>query len=217
MITIENSYFDAQGENKKDKVYGITLKGSENVHIKNCEFSNKGYSSILNHCEGNLLVENCVFNCDDVYNPIEGSQQFDNGNVSISNCKFVGTPGNNFVNFYQVKDGSNHLIEDCEFNGSTANNLVRISNRTNASMKVAMKNCAYSFASGEPDDYTAILLCQDYTSGQDFTKVVFELDNVSCNGEVISEEPAVGKIFYVYDNANGLITGEGNDPEIVIK
>ena len=49
MITILNSIFDAKGADKKSKVYGITLNGAEDITIKNCEFKNIGYSSILNN------------------------------------------------------------------------------------------------------------------------------------------------------------------------
>ena len=48
MITINNSVFDAKGADKKAKVYGITLNGSEDITISGCEFKNMGYSSILN-------------------------------------------------------------------------------------------------------------------------------------------------------------------------
>ena len=110
MITINNSVFDAKGADKKAKVYGITLNGSEDITISGCEFRNMGYSSILNDSTGNVVVEDCSFDCSNVYNPIEGSQKVDNGNVSIRRCKFAGTPGNNYINFYQFKDGSEHLI-----------------------------------------------------------------------------------------------------------
>lgn len=222
MITIMNSVFDAQGADKKAKVYGITLNGAEDVVIENCEFSNQGYASILNHCAGDVTVKNCVFNCDKVYNPIEGSQSVSNGNVVVKECKFVGAPGNNYVNFYQFKDGSKHEISDCEFQPTCDNNIVRISNRTNAAAKFVAKDCKYSFVSGEPSDYTGFLLCQDYTnkSGvmQDFTKVAVEIDNVLCDGVKVSVDGAAkGCVYYVYEDGAGIITGLGNDPVVVVK
>ena len=81
------------------KVYGITLNGSEDITISGCEFRNMGYSSILNDSTGNVVVEDCSFDCSNVYNPIEGSQKVDNGNVSVKRCEFAGTPGNNYINF----------------------------------------------------------------------------------------------------------------------
>lgn len=72
MITISNSIFEAKGKNKKDKVYGIILNGSESVTIENCEFKNIGYSSILNHCMGDVTIKGCKFHCENIYNPIEG-------------------------------------------------------------------------------------------------------------------------------------------------
>lgn len=219
MVSIYGCKFDAQGANNKDKVYGLTVKGSEDVEVKDCKFENTGYSAILNHCKGALSVVGCEFDCSNVYNPIEGSQTVSNGNVTVKDCKFVGPIGNNFINFYQFVDGSHHIIENCEFSGSTGNNIVRVSNRSNASTKISVANCNYTYVSGTPDEYTNFLLCQDYTNPspkQDFTKVTLEMKNVKCNGEVIGEEgPAVGGTFYVYDNTLGLITGEGNDPVVV--
>lgn len=74
MITINNSIFDAQGASIKDKVYGITLSGNEDITISGCTFKNQGYASILNNCAGDVTVENCKFETSKVYNPIEGSQ-----------------------------------------------------------------------------------------------------------------------------------------------
>ena len=36
MITILDSIFDVKGADKKSKVYGITLNGTEDITIKNC-------------------------------------------------------------------------------------------------------------------------------------------------------------------------------------
>lgn len=221
MITIINSKFDAQGADKKAKVYGITLNGAEDVMIENCEFSNMGYSSVLNHCAGNVEIKNCTFNCADVYNPIEGSQSVDNGNVVVKDCHFVGAPGNNYINFYQFKNDSKHEISGCTFEPTTDNNIIRVSNRTSAATSIAVKDCGYEFVSGDVSDYTGFMLCQDYTnkSGvkQDFTHVVVELDNVTCDHVKITEDGAVkGSIYYVYEDGAGIITGS-NDPIVIVK
>lgn len=222
MITILNSVFDTQGVNAKDKVFGVTLSGTEDVLIKDCKFVNQGYSSVLNESTGNVTIENCEFDCSNVYNPIEGSQKVNNGNVSVKNCKFIGKPGNNFINFYQVAKDSKHLISGCEFNPSVDNNVIRISNRTSTAMNLKVENCKYDFLPGDVTDYTAFLLCQDYTnkSGirQDFSKTVVELENILCNGEKVTAEGAAqGNIFYVYEDGAGLITGLGNDPVVIVK
>lgn len=222
MITITNSVFDAQGAERKDKVYGITLKGYEDILIKDCTFQNKGYASILNHSAGKVVVDNCVFECENVYNPIEGSQSVNNGDVTVKNCEFLGAPGNNYINFYQVADNSKHEISDCSFAPSVDNNVIRVSNRTSAPMQIDVKNCEYNFAEGEAHDYTGFVLCQDYTSKsgvkQDFTKVVINLENVVCDGSKVSADGAAkGSIFYVYEDGKGIITGEGNDPVVTVK
>lgn len=226
MITITNSIFNAQGASNKDKVYGIVLGGNEDVVIKDCAFTNKGYSSILNNSTGNLTVDGCNFKCDNVYNPIEGSQAVNNGNVKVKDCVFQGVPGNNFVNFYQFADGSEHEISGCRFRPHTNNNIIRISNRTSAKANFVMKNCDVSYTGGSWDEdqlpYTAVLLCQDYTSKggvkQDFTGLNVEFDTVIYNGKkLVPERPFFeGSAYYVYEDGRGIITGE-NDPVVTYK
>lgn len=221
MITILNSVFDAQGADKKATVYGVTLAGAEDVTISGCTFKNQGYSGILNNCSGAVRVEDCVFECDNIYSPIEGSQAVDNGDVVVTGCEFKGAPGNNYVNFYQFADGSRHTISNCKFNPTVDNNVIRISNRKSAAARFEVKDCEYTFAEGAPTEYTGFILCQDYTSKsgtkQDFTKVEIELDNVVCDGaKVTADGAAKGSIFYVYEDGKGIITGE-NDPVISFK
>lgn len=221
MITISNSVFDAQGTSKKDKVFGITLSGAEDILIENCSFSNQGYAAIKNDCTGNVAVENCEFQCDNIYNPIEGSQSVDNGNVTVRKCNFIGAPGNNYINFYQMAKGSEHEVSDCVFAPTVDNNIIRFSNRTNAKVKCTIKNCCYTFSEGESSEYTGFILCQDYTNKngvkQDFSKVLINIDNVKCNGVTIDENGAIeGSVYYVYEDGTGIITGT-NDPVINIR
>lgn len=212
MAIFENCIFDAQGASKKDKVYGIIVNGIKDVEIKSCQFKNTGYAGILNNCEGKLNVSDCEFDCGNIYNPIEGSQSVENDNVYISNCSFNGIPGNNFINFYKVKDCSAHTISNCVFAGSTANNIVRLSNLNNSAAKFFINNCKYSYISGEADEYTGFMLCQDYTNEkgnkQDFSKYEVEINNLI--------RPEEGSIFYVYEDGKGIITGE-NDPAITVR
>lgn len=216
MICFENVKFDAKGADKKAKVFGLTLSGAEDVEIKNCEFANIGYSSILNNSTGKVKVSNCVFNCDNVYNPIEGSQSVDNGNVNVENCEFKGAPGNNYINFYQFADGSHHEIRGCHFEPTVDNNMLRISNRESAAAEFVVADCEYSYVEGEPTDYTAFLLCQDYTakSGkpQDFTNCCVSFNDVIRDGEKLSAESEY--VSYVYEDGKGLITEE-NQPKIL--
>lgn len=216
MITFENVKFDAQGANKKDSVFALTLSGKEDVEIKNCEFVNMGYSSIKNDCTGSVRVADCVFNCENVYNPIEGSQSVRTGNVTVEGCEFKSAPGNNFISTYCTKDNAVITVKGCSFEPTVDNNILRISNRTNANMIFNVSDCEYNYEAGEPTDYTAFMLCQDYTnkSGvkQDFTKCVVTLSNVKCDGNVLTEDSE--RVFYVYEDGKGLITGDGNDPVI---
>lgn len=221
MITISNSIFDAKGSDRKASVYGITVSGNEDVTIENCKFQNTGYSAILNNGEGKLNVVECEFDCNNMYNPVEGSQSVANGDVTIENCEFVGAPGNNFINFYKVAEGSDHKVVGCKFNPTVDNNTIRFSNRNNAAAKFVVKDCEYDYQAGEPTDYTGFILCQDYTNKngvkQDFTKYAVVLDNVKCNGVKVADGVAAeGSVYYVYEDGVGIITGQ-NDPVVSYK
>lgn len=217
MICFENVKFDVQGSNKKDSA-GVALKlsGSEEITVKNCEFANMGYSAIKNDAVANVNVIGCKFECVNIYNPIEGSQSVRTGNLLVENCEFKGAPGNNYVNVYNCAEGAKHEIRNCSFEPTVDNNMLRISNRESAKADFVVDGCEYTYAAGEPTDYTAFLICQDYTakSGkpQDFTGCTVSFNNVRCNGEVLTAESE--RIFYVYEDGKGLITGEGNDPVI---
>lgn len=218
MIEIKNSTFNVQGASKKDQVFGITLSGSEDVLIEDCTFSNKGYSSILNNSTGDVTVRNCTFNCDEVYNPIEGSQQVDNGNVTVTGCTFNGQAGNNAINFYQFKDKSIHMIDNCTFEPGINNNIVRVSNRGSRNANFTVKNCSYTYPEGSTATaYTGLLLCQDYTNKtgakQDFSGCTVMLDNVTRDGVVLTSES--DHVYYVYEDGKGVITD--NDPVVIIR
>lgn len=216
MIIFENVKFEVQGANKKDTA-GIALKlaGAEEITIKNCEFANMGYSAIKNDSTANVNIIGCKFDCTNIYNPIEGSQTVDNADVLVENCEFKSAPGNNYINFYQFAEGSHHEIRGCSFEPTVDNNIVRISNRESAKADFVVDDCEYNYAEGEPTEYTAFLLCQDYTakSGkpQDFTGCTVAFNNVKCNGEALNAESE--RVYYVYEDGKGIITGD-NDPAI---
>ena len=201
MLKFEGCTFSATGASKNDKVYGLTINGAEDVVVKNCVFDGTGYSAILNKGTGALTVEHSDFHCDNIKNPIEGSQVSDNGNVTVDGCHFTGTPGNNFINFYQVAEGSIHTIKDCTFAGATNNNIIRLSNKTNATATFNISNCSYKYVSGQVDEWTGFILCQDYTnrSGvkQDFSKYQVNIDNLT--------RPEEGSLVYVYEDGQGII------------
>lgn len=176
-----------------------------------------GYSSILNNASGEVRVSGCKFNCENVYNPIEGSQAVRTGNLLVENCEFKNAPGNNYISVYNFAEGAKHEVRNCTFEPTVDNNILRISNRESAKADFVVDTCEYVYAAGEPTDYTAFLLCQDYTakSGkpQDFTGCTVAFNNVKCNGEMLNAESA--NVYYVYEDGKGLITGEDNDPKIV--
>ena len=211
MLRFENCTFKAMGQNKKDQVFGITLTGEEDIQINDCIFEGIGYSAILNQSIGNVLISRSIFNCDNLYNPIEGTQVVENGNVTIKDCIFLGTPGNNFINFYKVKNNSIHKIENCTFAGQTQNNILRLSNLNNAISNFNLVNCEYTYTGGEADEYIGCILLQDYTNTngqkQNFNNYTITIENLI--------KPNNSKLFYVYENDRGII--DTNDPILIQK
>lgn len=201
MLKFEGCTFSAAGENKNAKVYGLTIDGVEDVVVKDCLFDGTGYAAILNKGTGALTVDHSDFHCDNIKNPIEGGQAADNGNVTVDSCVFTGVPGNNFINFYQVAEGSVHTIKDCKFAGATNNNIIRLSNKTSAAATFNISNCSYKYVSGQVNEWTGFILCQDYTnkSGvkQDFSKYQINIDNL--------DRPEEGSLVYVYEDGQGII------------
>lgn len=201
MLKFEGCTFSAAGVNKKDKVYGLTINGTEDVTINNCVFDGIGYSAILNKGTGTLTIDHSKFHCGNIYNPIEGSQVTDNGSVTVTDCTFDGVPGNNFISFYQVAEGSVHTIKDCKFAGATNNNIIRLSNKKSATATFNISNCSYKYVSGKADEWTGFILCQDYTNvngvKQDFSKYRINIDNLV--------RPAEGSLVYVYEDNEGII------------
>lgn len=210
MLKFEGCTFSAAGANKKDKVYGLTINGAEDVTINNCVFDGTGYSAILNKGTGALTVDHSEFHCDNIYNPIEGGQTTDNGNVTVTDCIFDGVPGNNFISFYQVADESVHIIKNCKFAGATNNNVIRLSNKTNSTAIFNVINCSYKYVSGVANDYTGFILCQDYTNRngvkQDFSKYTVNITNLT--------RPEEGSLVYVYEDGADIIVS--NYPAVTV-
>lgn len=201
MLKFEGCTFSAAGATKRDKIYGLNISGAEDVVVRDCFFDGTGYAGILNQGTGTLTVEGTDFYCDNLYNPIEGSQTVDNGNVTVEDCHFTGVPGNNFINFYRVAEGSIHTVKNCKFAGATNNNIVRLSNRTNAAATFNINDCAYEYVSGKVDEWTGFILCQDYTNKngikQDFSKYTVNIINL--------DRPEEGSLVYVYEDGEGII------------
>ncbi len=202
MLTFDGCVFSAAGASRKAQVFGLTLNGAEDVLINDCTFNGTGYSGLLNKTTGDVTVKDCKFECDNFYNPIEGSQTVAQGALVVEDCNFTGTCGNNFINFYQVQEDSVHTIKGCKFHGSTSNNVIRLSNRNNAEAIFNIEDVTYEFTSGEPNEYTGFILCQDYTNRtgakQDFSKYTINLNNVV--------GPEEGHLVYVYEDGQGIIT-----------
>lgn len=210
MLKFEGCTFSAAGATKKDKVYGLSIEGAEDVVVKNCLFDGTGYAGILNKGTGALTVEKTDFHCGNLYNPIEGGQASDNGNVTVTDCNFTGVPGNNFINFYQVAEGSVHTIKNCTFAGATNNNIIRLSNKTSAGATFNIDDCSYKYVSGKADEWTGFILCQDYTNKtgvlQDFSKYSININNLT--------RPEEGSLVYVYEDGAGIIVS--NYPAVTV-
>lgn len=216
--------FAALGANKKDtNTPGLKINGSAKADIDTCTFKNTGYNALSITTSGDVAVENCVFECGNVYNPIEGTVSTGSAvnKVLIKGNTFNGSCGNNFMSFYKMADGAEVNIENNRITGAmTNNNVVRLSNPDNVEATFNVKNLSYIYAGGEPDEYTGFLLCQDFTakSGkpEDFSKYSVNLTDIMLDNVKIVEKPAVGSLFYVYQDGAGIITGT-NDPTITLK
>lgn len=226
MIEIKNCVFNMQDEAatlKKCSTHGVEVKGDEEVLIENCSFENRGYSAIHACGTGALTVKDCKFACDNLYNPIEGGQSgAGNSVVNIYSNEFVGKCGNNYVNFYRFQDGAKINLANNTFEGvdPEASEILRISNMTSANVTYNVNGDAYQYINDKVGDYTAYIMCQDYTNKngvkQDFTKVTVNMDGVKCNGEVITADHiAQGKVTFTYEDGVGII--EDNDPVINFK
>ena len=210
MLKFSGCTFSAAGADKKAKVYGLTLTGTEETLIEDCSFNGTGYAALLNKSEGTVVIKNSVFECGNIYNPIEGTQTEDQGNLTVENCDFIGVPGNNFINFYRVADNTVHTIKNCKFRGASNNNIIRLSNRNDCSAIFNVENIDYDFVSGTPDEYSGMILCQDYTAKngapQNFSLYTVNLKNI--------KGPENVQYLYSYQDGEGIITG--NRPALTI-
>ena len=211
MLTFNKCDFSAAGANNKSQVYGLNINGTEDVVIENCTFDGTGYAAILNKSTGKVTIKDCSFECDHIYNPIEGGQNIEQNDLLVENCNFKGVPGNNFINFYNVADGSTHVVKDCKFFGGTSNNIIRLSNKNNASATFKFENIKYDFSVGEVNEYTAFLMLQDYTKKtgnlQDFSKYTIYIDNLN--------SPKEGELYYTYTDGEGINTAD-NHPLVFV-
>ena len=210
MLKFSGCTFSAAGADKKAQVYGLKVTGTEDVSIDQCTFNGTGYAALLNKTTGNVEVKNSTFECGNLYNPIEGTQSEDQGNLIVEDCEFNGVPGNNFINFYQVADNSVHTVKNCKFHGASNNNIIRLSNKNNHSATFNVENITYEFVSGTPDDYSGMILCQDYTSKsgnpQNFSLYTVNLKDI--------KGPEGIQNLYTYQDGEGIITG--NRPALTI-
>lgn len=219
-----NCEFAAKGTNAKDKVFGIEVTGDAKLSVKESKFNNTGYSAVHMCSTGDVVLEDNKFNCVNVYNPVEGAVGTGSTkNVSLKRNAFNGVCGNNYVNLYKMEEGSQIKLEGNEFNGISADaEVIRISNPNNAHVNFEIANDSYTIKDENPTDWTAYILCQDYTrkSGnpQDFTKVNVDVDSVLCNGKKLTQEgPCMGELYIVFDDEQGVLTGQGNDPVVIVK
>lgn len=216
--------FIAKGSSTKDhSTPGLLVKDSAKVEIQESEFNSMGYNALSIQTGNEVNVHDCTFECDSVYNPIEGTVSGASSvkNANIVNNTFNGSCGNNFISFYKMEDKAVVNIEGNVITGAkTNNNILRLSNPDNVTATFNVTNNSYIYVGGEADDYTGFMLCQDFTakSGnpEDFSMYNVNIENLVCNDTKVIEEPVVGSLYYVYQDGVGIITGT-NDPIITLK
>lgn len=213
--------FAAQGADKKAKVFGVEVKDGASLTIKDSKFANMGYSAIHMCSNGNVLLERNMFECANVYNPIEGAvSEGATKDIVMRDCEFNGVCGNNYFNLYRMEEGAEVLLENNKFVGSANSEIIRISNPLNVHAHISASNEEYTFIDPESEsEYTSYIMCQDYTAKngnpQDFTKVSIDMKNIKCNGERIVEKPVCGVVSFTYEDGKGII--DNNAPVINIK
>lgn len=222
-VKFDNCTFAAQGTNKKDtSSLGLKIVGDANAEVSNSKFENQGYSAIGIQTSGSVNISNNIFDCSKVYNPVEGTVTAGAavGEVNISNNIFDGVCGNNYLNFYKMEDGAVVTIEGNKFTTvSPDSEVLRLSNVDNTSATFNVNNNSYTFVDATEGDYTAFILCQDFTNKQgkkqDFSKYTVNINNLECNAQKVVEKPVQGKMFVVYEDGKGIITD--NDPVVIVK
>jgi len=221
----DNCEFKVRGTSKKDaNTPGIIVTGSANLTVKNSKFNTTGYQAINIQTSGIVNIENNVINCVNNYNPIEGTVTDGSAvdKVNIKNNTFVGQCGNNYINFYKMAENAVITIDNNDIESANPDSeVVRISNPSNVNVTFNMSGNRYHYSSDVANDWTAFIMCQDYSKqgeSQDFTKVKINISDLFCNGKKVEskDEAPQGKLYFVYDNQDGIITGQ-NDPVITVQ
>ena len=222
-VTIDGANIVASGTSASDKTAAITVSGDGDFTLTNNTISGKSRNAILVRNNGKQVIEGNTFDAGtgNIYNAIEFSINTmpDVTDAVVENNTFTGTLGNNAISMYNFAEGANVLIKNNTFSDiATNNNPIRLSNPKNASVTFDIEDNTYSFNSEEPQEYTGFMLLQDYATGggkQDFGKFTINFVNLKRGDKKLTENgTGLDRVFYVYDDQDGLLEAGVNDPVV---
>ena len=221
-VTIDNAILVADGADNKDTAaHAITVTGVEDFTLVNTTVKGTCRTAAKLATSGKVVIEGCTFESDtqSIYNMIEFSISNDPDITSVimENNTFEGETKNNLISFYNLADGAEIKLSNCQMTGvSTSSNVLRVSNPKNVSAVFDIADCTYKYSSTSATDYTAFALFQDYAASgdkQDFSKIQLNFTKLYRGSKKItSNGTGLDRVYYVYDDQDGILADGINDP-----
>lgn len=221
--TIKNANLVCFGSSASDKAPALNVTGTHNFTLSNSTLSGSARTGMNVKCGGNVVIEGCTFDGGDqaIYNAVEFSisNDVDVTNAVIRNNTFKGNLKNNAISMYNFADGAKVEISGNTFSGiDVNNNPIRLSNPKNASVEFNISNNTYTFSSSTASQYTGFMLLQDYAKEgavQDFGKFKINFANLKRGSKKLVEKgTGLNRVYYVYDDQNGILADGVNDPVV---
>lgn len=201
---------------------GIAIDAGTEVSLHDNTFANFNnfYQNIkISSTDTKVSIVDNVFEDGMSYHVIEAADKVKSG-LEIKRNKFGNICKHNIISFYDYEDNANIFIEDNFFEYSA--NAVRISNIHNVNASFLLARNVYAStddtsSGGDPrcsgDSYAGLVILQDYTGSQDFSKITIEyVDNYYEPDEahhILIEKDSKGPAqpYYVWiDNAAWTLT-----------
>lgn len=222
--SIDNANIQVAGTSGNDKdAVAIKVLGDSDFELTNSNVNGVSRNPVLIKTSGKVNLSGNTFNAGnkDIYNAVEFSisNDPDIDNVTIENNTFTGTLGNNAISMYNFKDGAVVNIVGNNFeNIDPNNNPIRLSNPKNANVTFNIENNKYSFSSDVPTEYTGFMLLQDYSgagSEQEFDRFKINFTNLTRGEEKLMQKgEGIDRVYYVYDDQDGILLDGVNDPVV---
>lgn len=223
-VTLDNVVLVASAETASKTAAALSVDGTKPFTLKNSTVNGVSRTAVSLKTSGKITIMDNTFDGGDksIYNMIEFSisNAADITNAEILNNEFVGDLKNNCISLYNVADNAVIDIDNNSFkNISVDNNVVRLSNPKNNATTFNIENNVYTFSGRTPNaqGFTAFLLLEDYTAAgkgkQDFSKFTINFKNLKRGSKKLTfNGEGLDKVFYVYDDQDGILAAGVNDP-----